>query len=84
LTVAPKSWTVERTTNEPGVSKYMVNKARTLRKEQGIVAEPAESLEENFLKKLYRNEIICEDKFFEMCPRKIEYVSQNCRLEQNL
>ena len=40
LTLIPESWTVEKTTKSFEVSKYHVKKARSLKKELGILAEP--------------------------------------------
>ena len=40
LTLTPESWTVEKTTKNFEVSKYHVKKARYLKKELGILAEP--------------------------------------------
>jgi hypothetical protein len=57
-----------------GVTKYKVNKAHAL-KEQGIVGEPVESLGKTFSEEsLQTLKPFCEDKFFQMCPGKTEYV----------
>ena len=40
LTLTPESWTIEKTMKEFEVSKYLVKKARSLKKELGILAEP--------------------------------------------
>ena len=40
LTLTPESWTIEKTMKEFQVSKYLVKKARSLKKELGILAEP--------------------------------------------
>ena len=39
LTLTPESWTIEKTMKEFEVSKYLVKKARSLKKELGILAE---------------------------------------------
>ena len=38
--MTPESWTIEKTMKEFQVSKYLVKKARSLKKELGILAEP--------------------------------------------
>ena len=40
LILTPESWTIEKTMKEFEVSKYLVKKARSLKKELGILAEP--------------------------------------------
>ena len=40
MTLTPESWTIEKTMKEFEVSKYLVKKARSLKKELGILAEP--------------------------------------------
>ena len=40
LTLTSESWTIEKTMKEFEVSKYLVKKARSLKKELGILAEP--------------------------------------------
>ena len=40
MTLTPESWTIEKTMKEFQVSKYLVKKARSLKKELGILAEP--------------------------------------------
>ena len=40
LTLTPESWTIEKTMKEFEVSKYLVKKARSLKKELCILAEP--------------------------------------------
>jgi hypothetical protein len=37
ITLAPLSWTIEKTENDFGVSMVMVNKAWKLKKEKGIL-----------------------------------------------
>ena len=39
MTLTPESWTIEKTMKEFEVSKYLVKKARSLKKELGILAE---------------------------------------------
>ena len=39
-TLTPESWTIEKTTKEFEVSKYLLKKVRSLKKEVGILAEP--------------------------------------------
>ena len=40
LILTPVSWTIEKTMKEFEVSKYLVKKARSLKRELGILAEP--------------------------------------------
>ena len=40
LTLTRESWTIEKTMKEFEVSKYLVKKARSFKKELGILAEP--------------------------------------------
>ena len=40
LTLTTESWTIEKTMKEFEVSKYLVRKARSLKKELGILPEP--------------------------------------------
>ena len=40
LILTPESWTIEKTMKEFEVSKYLVKKARSLKRELGILAEP--------------------------------------------
>ena len=41
LTLTPESWTIDKTAAEFNVSKYLVKRARALKKNHGILAEPA-------------------------------------------
>ena len=40
LTLAPQSWTCQRTMQEFGVAEHMVKRARQLKKEKGILVDP--------------------------------------------
>ena len=40
MTLTPESWTIEITMKEFEVSKHLVKKARSFKKELGILAEP--------------------------------------------
>ena len=40
LILTPESWAIEKTMKKSEVSKYLVKKARSLRKELAILAEP--------------------------------------------
>ena len=40
LSLTPESWTIEKTMKEFEVSKHLVRKDRSLKKELGILAEP--------------------------------------------
>ena len=40
MTLTPESWAIEKTMKKSEVSKYLVKKARSLRKELAILAEP--------------------------------------------
>jgi hypothetical protein len=77
LTLTPDSWSIEKTASEFNVTKYIVKKARKLKKEQGILAEPevkkgktiSSDIEEN-VKLFYQN-----DEVSRMFPGKKDYVS---------
>ena len=40
MTLTPESWTIKKTMKEFEVFKYLAKKARSLKKELGILAEP--------------------------------------------
>lgn len=40
LTIAPKSWSIRKTTQEFGASRRMAQKARNIREEKGVLASP--------------------------------------------
>ena len=40
LTLAPASWSIEKTANEFQVTKHLVKKSRALKKSKGILADP--------------------------------------------
>ncbi|CAH0556044.1 unnamed protein product [Brassicogethes aeneus] len=77
LTLVPSSWSIQKTANEFGVSTYMVNKARKLKKDYGILAEPeklkGKSISNEVSKKV--RQFYEDDEFSRMCPGKKEFVS---------
>ena len=40
LTLAPESWSIEKTVKEFNVSEYKVKQARQLKKDHGVLADP--------------------------------------------
>jgi hypothetical protein len=77
ITLAPPSWTIEKTANEFGVSKYMVNKARKLKKAKGILPDvspvKARKLSEESKAKVI--DFYNDDEVSRMCPGKKDFVS---------
>ncbi|XP_060780327.1 uncharacterized protein LOC132888272 [Neoarius graeffei] len=77
VTLAPESWTIQRTVEEFSVTEHLVKKARELKKNKGILADPdskaGRKLDEAVKARVtafYQN-----DEFSRMCPGKKEYVS---------
>lgn len=77
LTLVPASWTIKKTMDEFNVSEHIVKRARELKKNKGILAEPdpkkgrplsTEVVER--VKAFYQS-----DEYSRMCPGKKEYVS---------
>lgn len=79
LTLAPQSWTVQRTTSEFAVSEYMVKKARSIRKEFGILPDefPAKKGSRELPRATVEQVIgfYQSDEYSRMCPGKKEFVS---------
>jgi hypothetical protein len=77
ITLAPPSWTIEKTANEFGVSKLMVNKARKLKKAKGILPDispiKARKLSEESKTKVI--DFYNDDEVSRMCPGKKDFVS---------
>ena len=77
LTLAPQSWTIEKTAAEFGVSTYMVKKARMLKKTDGILPDLApkkgRQLGQATVDKVIA--IYVSDEFSRMCPGQKEYVT---------
>ena len=77
ITFAPPSWTIEKTANEFGVSKFMVNKARKLKKAKGILPDispiKARKLSEESKTKVI--DFYNDDEVSRMCPGKKDFVS---------
>jgi len=77
LTFSPDSWTIEKSSEYFGVSKYLVKKARSIKMEKGINAGSSKysrnklpkGIEENILK-FYQ-----ESDYSRICPGKKEFVS---------
>ena len=77
LTLAPSSWSIEKTALEFKVSQYLVRKARHLKSEAGILADPSsikgKALEPAVIeavKSFYE-----DDEYSRMCPGKKDFVS---------
>jgi len=77
LTLAPESWSIKRTSEEFGVSEYLVRKSRELKNESGILAEPHAKVGKalsgdtaemalNFYQR---------DEYSRMCPGQKDFVS---------
>lgn len=67
LTVVPKSYTVQRTADKLCISKYMINKAHELRKEQSITARLAKDLEKTLPEiTVQKAKMLYEDELFLM------------------
>ena len=77
LTLGPSSWTIEKTANEFGVSKFMVKKAQALKKEKGIFPaispKKANKLSEEMKMKVI--DFYNDDEVSRVCPGKKDFVS---------
>lgn len=73
LTLAPLSWTIEKTAQEFNVSIYMVKKARSVRKQHGILADTLPSKKGKELPQTTIDKVLAfyeSDEFSRMCPGK--------------
>jgi predicted AAA+ superfamily ATPase len=75
LTIVPKSHTVQRTADKLCTSKYMMNKAHELKKEQSITAKLAKNLGKTLPEiTVQKAKMLYEDELFQMYPVKKECV----------
>ena len=77
ITLVPPSWRIEKTANEFGVSKFMVNKARRLKKAKGILPDIS-PIKARKLSEESKTEVIDfynDDEVSRMCPGKKDFVS---------
>jgi len=77
LTVAPRSWTIAKTSQEFGVSEYLVRKARSERDEEGILAKPSRKQGSRLPPDVEKSvtEFYQCDEVSRICPGKKDYVS---------
>jgi hypothetical protein len=79
LTIAPASWSIEKTTckTEFNVSAYMVRQARKLAKEQGILELPEQKKGKVLSEETSRCVIdfYCDDEYSRLMPGKKDFVS---------
>ena len=84
LTLEPKSWSIEKTAHEFGVSECIVRNARILKKNYGILANPegkrGKTLQEDIQNKVI--EFFQDDEFSRLCPGKKDYVSVKIKGER--
>lgn len=78
LTLAPQSWTIERTMAEFGVSAYMVKLAQSLRNTHGILADTTipkmgKRLSQETVEKVIS--FYKSDEVSRICPGQKEFVS---------
>lgn len=78
LTLAPQSWSIDRSAEEFGVSTYLVKKARSLKKMHGILPDVSLAKKGKELSQTTVDKVIAlyeSDEFSRMCPGQKEYVS---------
>ena len=77
LTLAPKSWTIEKTAEYFYVSIRSVKSTKELRKSSGILSNKSKRKGKVLDEDVQKNFISCygSDEFSRMCPGKKEYVS---------
>jgi hypothetical protein len=77
LTLAPPSWTIEKTATEFDVSRYLVKRARELKKSKGILSKPMPKKGKQLTEttKLRVAEFYESDEYSRVCPGKKDYVS---------
>jgi hypothetical protein len=88
LTIAPASWSIEKTKTEFNVSTYMVRQARKLAKEKGILELP-EQKKGKVLSEETRRCVIdfyCDDEYSRLMPGKKDCVSiaRNTHMQKRL
>ena len=77
LTLVPDSWTIETTVEEFKTSKHMVKRARKLKCENGVLAEPTPKCGKP-LSEVVKQQVVnfyCDDEFSRCCPGKKDCVS---------
>ena len=90
LTIAPASWSIEKTTckTEFNVSAYMVRQARKLVKEKGILELPEQKKGKVLLEETSRCVIdfYCDDEYSRLMPGKKDFVSiaKNTHMQKRL
>jgi hypothetical protein len=71
----PKTYTVQRTADKLHISKYMINKAHDLKKEQSITAKLAKNLGKTLPEiTVQKEKMLYNDELFQMYPAKKECV----------
>ena len=77
LTMAPPSWSIEKTAETFGVSKHLVKQARELKKSEGILALPSSKKGKPIAEEIERKalEFYEDDEYSRLCPGKKDYVS---------
>ena len=77
LTIAPSSWSIEKTKNEFNVSAYMVRQARKLVKEKGILELPGPKKGKGLSEEIKRcvADFYCDDEYSRLMPGKKDCVS---------
>ena len=77
LTLTSESWTIEKTMKEFEVSKYLVKKARSLKKELGILAEPKAKTGKVLPQEMVTTvkDFYTNDEYSRMCTGKKECIT---------
>lgn len=77
LTLVPKTWSIQRTMCEFGVSEYLVRQARHLKNEIGILALPKQTEGKKISDEVKQRikEFYEDDEFSRMCPGMKDFVS---------
>ena len=75
LTLAPESWSIQKVISKFNVTEYIVKKARALKKEHVILAEPkpksGRALSKDVVDDCVKN-FYCDDQYSRMCAGKKE------------
>ena len=76
LTLAPESWSKKKTMEEFGVTEHVVRRARQLKKDKGILADPDPKKGKTFLQEVTQRiqEFYQSDEFSRLCPGKKDFV----------
>lgn len=76
LTLTPASWTIDKTVKEFGVTRYLVKKARALKKSKGLLSEPEQKqghgLPAHVVKLI--KDFYSDDEFSRQCPGQKDFV----------